>query len=370
MRLVLSIGRWMVTRAVWCTCALVLVWAGAALCSAQASAAVGGDPNLAQLQVAGPDTIQVALHGVTVNGKQREGGDVHPVVLNTGTASTKLNFSAFLDASTGACASTPIRLTSSAGLITLRAGATAAPILHMILGTGCIGDDGTIVISAGPGVAPVTLRFTLARNIDEVNYWLPIVISGVLALIFVLAVGWIRREVLGKTVLTGPSWSFTDSWLTNISTVGAILGTVLAATGFLSEVLPGISTGGFAGLSVLFGGFVIVAPVIYSAASKWQLSEPSDGGSSPPTLVSPGRVWGVVLAAGATLWGVFGELAVLVALTTAANASLAARAFIIGVLSAAAVITGWYAYSFVIGVSTEDKVDQPVHYMGATSGTL
>jgi hypothetical protein len=156
---------------------------------------------------------------------------------------------------------------------------------------------------------------------------------------------------------------------------------VLAATGFLSALLPGISTGGFTGLSVLFGGFVIIAPVVYSAASKWQLSEPSDGGSSSSTLVSIGRVWGVVLAAGATLWGVFGELAVLGVLTTAANASLSARAFIIGVLSAAAVITIWYAYSFVIGVSTEDKVDKigvstkdkvdkTQHRMGVTSGTL
>src|SRR5215472_18606711 len=91
----------------------------------------------------------------------------------------------------------------------------------MTLGTGCIGDDGTIVISGGHGVAPGTLRFTLARNVEAVNYWLPIVISGVLALIFVLVVGWIRRNALAKTVLTGPSWSFTDSWLTNISTVGA-----------------------------------------------------------------------------------------------------------------------------------------------------
>jgi len=240
----------------------------------------------------------------------------------------------------------------------------------MRFGVGCAGGDGTIVISGGPGVAPVTTRFTLIHDVAGMNYWLTILISGALALIFVIVMIAIRRSVLSETVQTGPGWSFNDSWLTNITALGAILGTVLASAGFLPDVLPGVSTGGFTGLSLLFGGLVVTAPIVYAAASKWQFAAQSPTDTSPATLVSPGRVWGVVVAAGFTLWGVFGELATMVDLTVSTNSGGLAKAFVIAALGTAAGIATWYAVAFAIGVSEESKIGQPISHIRVKSGTL
>ena len=105
--------------------------------------------------------------------------------------------------------------------------------------------------------------------------------------ILFLAVMLILVAAIGKfgkwrdVVATGSSWSFSSSWLTNVTALGAVLGTVLGATGFLADVLPGTDTGRFTGLSVLFGAFVIAAPIVYSAASKWVFVSSSRRKSQP-----------------------------------------------------------------------------------------
>ena len=268
------VGRWLAISAAWSLCALVVAITGVAVSSSMASA--DSSPKQAQLAVSGPAPIQVDLTGVP--GTQSDHGQAHLVVENTGKAATTLSFRGFLDTPMQACALKRITLGQANNLkdpILINPGETAAPVLDMRFGLGCTGENGTLVISGGPGVVPVTVRFTLARNIVEADYWLTIFISGGLALIFALAMIIIRRGVLSKTVQTGSSWSFKDSWLTNVSLLGAVLGTVLASTGFLPGVVPGISTAGFTGLSVLFGGFVIAAPLVYSAASKWKLQKPT-----------------------------------------------------------------------------------------------
>ena len=365
MPFVRNVGNRLASGTVWSLCALTVAIAGITLWPSAALA--GNSP--AQLVVNGPTPIQVELTGVP--GKQLDHGQLHLLVADTGKAPTKLNFRGFLDTPMKSCSTKQITIERANQLnspIIINPGATDAPILDMRFGLGCTGDNGTLVISGGAGVTPVTVRFTLVRNVVEADYWLPILISGGLALFFALGMVVTRRHVLPKTVQTGSSWSFKDSWLTNVSLLGAILGTVLATTGFLPATVPGISTAGFTGLSVLFGGFVIAAPLVYSAASKWKWQEATN--SSPSTLVSPGRVWGVIAAAGLTLWGVFGELAALIVLTEFANSSGPAKAFVIAALSAAATLTAWYAGTFVIGVSKENWVDKNLGRVEGKSGTL
>ena len=72
-------------------------------------------------------------------------------------------------------------------------------------------------------------------------------------LILVAAIG--KFGKWRDVVATCSSWSFSSSWLTNVTALGAVLVEVPGATGFLADVLPGTDTGRFTGLRcVLFGG--------------------------------------------------------------------------------------------------------------------
>ena len=360
----------------------VTVASGILLFSPAASAAGGGSPDAASLSVAGPNPFPAQLSSPSKTGSRS--ATIHPVILNTGTAPASVTFSASLDASDGNCANPTITVTSDQpSPITLAAGASAAPVLTMTMNQYCPGIDGTIIVMGGAGASPTSLRFALTNSVQESEYWYPIAAglgAGILFLVVMLIlVGACPGKFgkLGAVVATGSSWSFSSSWLTNITALGAVLGTVLGATGFLADVLPGTDTGRFTGLSVLFGAFVIAAPIVYTATSKWVFAsssggnpDPNGNGGAADTLVSMGRVWGVIAAAAVTLAGVVGELGTLVTLTNTAQGDDAAKDFVFAMLAAAAVITVCYSVAFVWGVSKKEITGDAAKLAPSSSGTL
>jgi hypothetical protein len=325
--------------------------------------AEGADSKVAVLSVSGPDTFDATLSSsVNKQGKTVQQATVRPVIINSGTADTAIAFHASLDDASGSCALSMKDIavtTDQKAPLVLRAGGSSAPAVTMIMPTSCAGSSGTLIVTGATGVAPVTLRFTLGRDIGELVYWYPVMFSLIAAALYVIAMLLVIHFGRGKfghlrdAVATGSGWSFSDSWLTNFAAVGAILGTVLSASGFLPDILPGVSTWRFVGLSLLFGAFVTVAPVIYSAANKWEWSK-KDG--SPDTLVAVGRVCGVILAAGATVAGVFGELGTLLTLTAEAAGGRNVKILIYTLLAVAALIVAFYAVSFVLEVSRTEKL--------------
>ncbi len=96
-----------------------------------------------------------------------------------------------------------------------------------------------------------------------------------------------------STIYPGSTWTFKDSWASNLTALGAIVGTALAASGFLSDVLPGLSTGMFVGYGLVYGSLVLLAPVIYTALYDKE-GKPTYGG--------------VLVAGGLTVWATIGEL--------------------------------------------------------------
>lgn len=354
------------------------------LFSPAASAAGGGSSDTASLSVAGPSPFPAQLSNPSTTGSRT--ATIHPVILNTGTAPASVTFSASLDVSSGNCTNPTITVTSDQPTpITLAAGASAAPMLTITMNQYCPGIDGTIIVMGGTGASPTSLRFALTNSVQETEYWYPIAGSfgaGVIFLaVMLILVGWRPGTKLfgklGDTVATGSSWSFSSSWLTNITALGAVLGTVLGATGFLADVLPGTDTGRFTGLSVLFGALVIAAPIIYTAASKWVFvpssggnPHPNGNGSATDTLASMGRVWGVIAAAAVTLAGVVGELGTLVTLTNTTQGDDPAKDFVFAMLAAAAVITVCYSVAFVWGVSKKEITGAPAKLAQSSSGTL
>ncbi len=91
-------------------------------------------------------------------------------------------------------------------------------------------------------------------------------------------------------------WSFSESWATNITLVGGLLGTALASVELETptEYLKGNV---YVGFYVLFSIMTVMAPLVYVVLSK----------SAEPR----GNVGGFLVAGGLTVWAVVGQIATL-----------------------------------------------------------
>ncbi|MBT2529808.1 hypothetical protein J7E91_31650 [Streptomyces sp. ISL-99] len=133
--------------------------------------------------------------------------------------------------------------------------------------------------------------------------------------------------------------------MTNITALGAVLGTVVTTTGFLQDWLPGISLGPFLGLNLLFGGTIVFAPIVYAASCMWGPETNRPDKKAHPV----GRGWGLMAAAGTTLFGVFGQLATTGALIDSSTASRTSKGLLLVLLVISALTVTLYAIRFVRG---------------------
>jgi len=169
--------------------------------------------------------------------------------------------------------------------------------------------------SAVAGVVPALAEMTVSRSLSDRRMWWPFRAAVVAALVFaacgVLAtLGAVNRDSSTTSpmksiwrwatakIFTAASWNFKDSWATSIAALGGVLGTVLGATGFFTEVLPGVSAGRFTGFSLVFGGLALLAPITYTALSR----------RDETLSVSVGTVAGLLIASAVTIAAVAGQL--------------------------------------------------------------
>jgi len=194
-------------------------------------------------------------------------------------------------------------------------GGETVPITVSMTWSHDLEDTGTLVVGAA-NAPPVSVPFQIKEVVPGGVLFRVLLWSGILALFTCLvahfAIYWglrppeIKRPNLGSEIDPVQTWTFSGSWASNITALGAILGTVLAATGFLTDVIPGISTGMFVAMSLLFGFLVLVAPVIFTAMYNR---------AGKPSYV------GLLTAATFTLWAAIGELASAAQLTARAGLS-------------------------------------------------
>jgi hypothetical protein len=106
----------------------------------------------------------------------------------------------------------------------------------------------------------------------------------------------------------GPvDWDFGKSWASTLTTVGALLGTVLSA-----GVLPGdtqsLSKPAYAALNLFFGMLILIAGFVYTATRR---PKETTNTSGVKQVQYQGHVWSFLLASFVTLWAVLGELVTL-----------------------------------------------------------
>jgi hypothetical protein len=219
--------------------------------------------------------------------------------------------------------------------------------------TGCAGSSGTLMLTTSDGQV-ITARFSATRDFTDEQLWWPVIAALVAGAAFFIFASRMARSGLKEEVHVASSWSFKDSWVTNVSAFGGVLTTVLAASGLLQSIVPGLSTGRLVGLSLVFAAAVLAAPLIFSAFSKWTYQSPSATAADPQQeLVVKGSGWGVVLASTATVAGVTGQLATLWLLTIVAEGSREPKIFIYVCLSLAAALVVGYGLRFVAGATTQ-----------------
>jgi hypothetical protein len=204
---------------------------------------------------------------------------------------------------------------------------------------------GLLVVSS-PGAVPDTLPLEL-RPGSSVPLWLYVVIFFPLFAGLSISL-WAFESQSSKdsklsSPMGSPEWDFSKSWASNITVIGALLGTIISA-----GVLPAqtaLPKATYAGLNLFFGALILVAPFVYTATQK-EVSP--DRPRRPQEPRYEGRVYWFVAASGLTLGAVLGELATIFLLfreiQTGGSMPQAAIWFLAAVISGTCVLACLYGF--------------------------
>lgn len=172
-----------------------------------------------------------------------------------------------------------------------------------------------------------------------------------------------KPRLSSVSLYASASWTFKDSWATNIVAVGAVFGTFLTAAGTVTTLFPGVPLYRFSILSALCGGIVVMAPLVVGVANfrrrNQQRGMRAPGNAqSGDTLVS--SLLAVILGGIVTMFATGAELALLGLLIHLSAARSAPTDALLAIDAAAAAIIFFYAVSTtqtLILSSEQDRTD-------------
>jgi hypothetical protein len=142
---------------------------------------------------------------------------------------------------------------------------------------------------------------------------------------------------LAHPVYTASTWSFKDSWATNVTAIGAVLGTVTGSTTFFPSASGAANPNAlsFITLFIFLGGAAGLSPLIYASLA---VKPPHNH----PDFVS-GTVGGLLLANTVTLFATLGELATVGMIVDVSSVTTGERILLIAALAFAAFFVIVYA---------------------------
>jgi hypothetical protein len=152
----------------------------------------------------------------------------------------------------------------------------------------------------------------------------------------------------------GPlNWDFSKSWASNITVVGALLGTILSA-GALPDTTT-ISKATYAGLNLFFGVLILIAPFLYTA-TQGVVPVHKRGTEKEPQY--QGYVLAFLVSSAITLWAVVGELVTVLLLfreIRTGNSIPAAAVWVMGAIVVfACLLLARYAWTTIDAVITNE----------------
>jgi hypothetical protein len=174
---------------------------------------------------------------------------------------------------------------------------------------------------------PVQIPLTVRRAVSPWQYvGVPFLFGIGLAVLLVLltmAVGLPRTEqspqASGKTgrvrwgcefwmtsLYAGGTWSFGGSWATSVTPLTGLVGGVLAASGAVAGLVPGVDLGRFALVMALAGGITVLAPLLFGALNSLF----PDRDTPPAGEVVAARLWVMLLPSCLTVFAVGAEIGI------------------------------------------------------------
>jgi hypothetical protein len=190
-----------------------------------------------------------------------------------------------------------------------------------------------LTVRSPSGVAPSTENITLTRSPLAASFW-GIFGSSLVLPALVLIVYFSSRgkpaSPLRTTIYTNSTFSFSQSWATSIAAILTIVATVFTTTGVLTSLVPGIDTGFFLAVTIVYGVVLSLAPLVYSALQKEEEGQVF------------GSHRGYVIAAAITAMAVGGQLSTVGAVIWLSGLSVSLRWVFLAFLSVVALLVVWY----------------------------
>ena len=206
----------------------------------------------------------------------------------------------------------------------------------------------TSVSPTSGGVA--TTQLTLQRilpSVDGLPFGWVIVAAGGFALLFLMLALAFEADRTGRRidfsapVYAAASWTFKDSWATNITVVGAVLGTFLSASGSVTSLFPGVPLYRFSLANAACGALVIVVPLVVAVCSVLTKEDPDVKPQQGDAIVAS---FGAVLVGGTlTMFGVGAELSLFGVLADVSGATSGWTGVFLAALALAALVVLAYA---------------------------
>jgi hypothetical protein len=154
----------------------------------------------------------------------------------------------------------------------LKHGFTKVPVTLVVHDSDTTSLTATLTLRSPPGVVPSTEIITLTRSPKSLNF-AAIFIASLALGVSVLYVAWFFREkpdmkADSEVIYTDATFSFSQSWATGIAGLLTIVATVFSTTGVLTVLVPGIDTGFFLAVAIVYGVVLTLAPLVYSTLEK------------------------------------------------------------------------------------------------------
>src|SRR5437867_3237308 len=219
-----------------------------------------------------------------------------------------------------------------------------------------MGFEAVLLSASGPR-SDTGLTWPPSLTVDWLVFG-PLIVAT--ALVVVRAVVLDRRVSFSLWNRIGPAnWDLSKSWASNVTVLGATLGTIIAAKGVVPDTTSHLSNASFAGLDVFFGVLVAIAPLFFNAFRTVKQRHNRHGDKEAQFV---GFVGTFFIAAIITLWGCIGQLATLLALVQEIQAAGSLSPEIVDVLGAVfastiilAVIYAWISIGAIAIAQTDLK---------------
>ncbi|WP_250865653.1 hypothetical protein [Caballeronia sp. INSB1] len=132
--------------------------------------------------------------------------------------------------------------------------------------------------------------------------WTPLLVSLILVAVAIKKIHRASPRLQMNERMGNPVWNIADSWASNLTGAGAVLGTL-----FSFGIIPAtdalfLKRESYGALGVFFVTLVVLAPVLYK---MFGLGTSGDGNTNG------GRVWTFLFVSTVITWGAFGQTATL-----------------------------------------------------------